>query len=321
MKISVVIPVYNEEELIKKSLKSVVDQDYPKKDYEVIVVNDGSTDKTKQNVERIIMKNKGVRIRLINQVNSGRALTRENGAKKAKYNNLLFLDSRCELGSGVLKALKKINYLPMIGNNIFKDEGTIPRFGYLIRRKIYGDEIMKGEFKRFYIDRMEFKKNPVGTGILFVNRKMFLETMDKGIRDRNSSDDTKIIGNLANKKKVLKDKAFRVFYNPRKSLKHHIKHTFERGPKFVDYYFKPGRKYFPHLVLFLLSLIALLGLLAFYPLWFGYVILTFLALDILFSIYLSQRSTDFFLVLVLLPITIIAFMSGILRGIVRRFLI
>lgn len=318
MKISVIIPVYNEEDLIKKSLSSVAEQDYPKKNFEILVVNDGSTDGTKQRVEKLIKKHKGVRIRLINQKNSGRALTRENGAKKAKYETLLFLDSRCELGAGVLKALKKINYKPMIGNNIFKDEGAIPRFGYLIRRRIYGDAIMRGEFERFYIDEKEFRKNPVGTGILFVDRKMFLGTMDKGLRDRNSSDDTKIIGSLAKSKMVLRDKAFKVFYNPRKSLKHHIKHTYDRGPKFVDYYFKPGRKYFPHLVVMLLGLITLLDLLIFYPIWFGYAVLALIALDVVLSVYFSQRFTDFFLMLVLFPITTVTFIGGILRGLVRR---
>ena len=73
MKISVIIPVYNEEKLIVSCLNSKLKQNYPKKDYEIIIVNDGSNDKTKESVQKIVNKNRDTRIKLINQKNKGRA--------------------------------------------------------------------------------------------------------------------------------------------------------------------------------------------------------------------------------------------------------
>lgn len=50
--VSVVVPAYNEENTIKETLQSLLDLDYPKNKLEIIVVNDGSTDKTKEIVQQ-----------------------------------------------------------------------------------------------------------------------------------------------------------------------------------------------------------------------------------------------------------------------------
>ena len=46
MLLSVLVDTYNHERLIEKALRSVLDQDFPREDFEVIVVDDGSTEKT-----------------------------------------------------------------------------------------------------------------------------------------------------------------------------------------------------------------------------------------------------------------------------------
>lgn len=76
---SVVIPAYNEGVSVHRSLSSLVEQDYPKSLYEVIVVNDGSKDETAQRVSEFIAKNFGTTIKLVNQENSGKANALNNG--------------------------------------------------------------------------------------------------------------------------------------------------------------------------------------------------------------------------------------------------
>jgi len=48
---SVIVPVYNGAETIDACLTALVNQDYPQNEYEIIVVNDGSTDRTREIVE------------------------------------------------------------------------------------------------------------------------------------------------------------------------------------------------------------------------------------------------------------------------------
>src|SRR3989338_7343165 len=116
MKISIIIPVFNEEKIIKRCLDALINQVYPKKDYEIIVVNDGSTDKTIDSIRKRQKdaREENVTLRIINlKKNRGRIVARETGAKDAKYSNLLFIDSRCLANRNTLSKIKKINYQPI----------------------------------------------------------------------------------------------------------------------------------------------------------------------------------------------------------------
>ena len=71
--VSVVIPAYNHESYVQKSLDSVAEQDYPNK--EIIVINDGSMDETMLKIESWIQCNKLTQITFKNQSNAGIATT------------------------------------------------------------------------------------------------------------------------------------------------------------------------------------------------------------------------------------------------------
>ncbi|MBP7807798.1 MAG: glycosyltransferase [Bacteroidia bacterium] len=87
--VSIVIPAYNSERFISETIRSVLNQTYSA--WELIAVNDGSTDATPEIIQSFV-KTDG-RIRLINQNNGGVSVARNNGAKNAKGDFLCFLDS------------------------------------------------------------------------------------------------------------------------------------------------------------------------------------------------------------------------------------
>lgn len=84
---SVVIPLYNKEEQIRKTLESVLNQTFT--NFEIIVVNDGSIDRSVEIVESI----NDPRIRLINQKNGGVSIARNRGIREAKNEWIAFLDA------------------------------------------------------------------------------------------------------------------------------------------------------------------------------------------------------------------------------------
>lgn len=84
--VSVIIPTYNRKEIVVDAIVSVLNQDY--KDFEVIVIDDGSTDGTTQ-----YLLNRFPDIRLITQKNKGVSNARNIGIVAAKGNYIAFLDS------------------------------------------------------------------------------------------------------------------------------------------------------------------------------------------------------------------------------------
>ena len=84
---SVVIPLYNKEKYIRKTIKSVLLQTYPF--FEVVVVDDGSTDRGVEMVE----EGGNERVRLIRQENSGVSVARNRGVVEAKEQYIAFLDA------------------------------------------------------------------------------------------------------------------------------------------------------------------------------------------------------------------------------------
>ena len=86
-KISVILPVYNAQEYIKKAIESVVNQTFT--DFELIIVNDGSTDNTSD----ILSQFDDRRICVINQNNLGPGAARNNALQIAGGEYVMYLDS------------------------------------------------------------------------------------------------------------------------------------------------------------------------------------------------------------------------------------
>lgn len=91
MNISVVIPLYNKENRICHTINSVLNQTF--KDFELIIVDDGSTDKSIEIVRRI----HDSRIRLIRKENGGPSSARNCGVREAKFDWIMFLDADDEM--------------------------------------------------------------------------------------------------------------------------------------------------------------------------------------------------------------------------------
>lgn len=85
--ISIIVPLYNKEFCIRNTIESILNQSY--KNFELIIINDGSTDRSLHIVSNISDN----RIRIINKTNEGVSATRNRGIKEAKGDYILFLDA------------------------------------------------------------------------------------------------------------------------------------------------------------------------------------------------------------------------------------
>lgn len=90
-KFSIIIPTFNSSKYIKNTLESVINQTY--KNYEIIIVDDGSNDNTKNVIYEFFKSVNNIKYRLIEQKNSGAGSARNNGINNAKFDWIAFLDS------------------------------------------------------------------------------------------------------------------------------------------------------------------------------------------------------------------------------------
>lgn len=79
---SVVIPAHNEERTIANTLTSVVNSVYPKEKFQIIVVDDGSTDTTVSIIKDLQKQNLFSGVRLVQQKNAGKAHALNNAMRK-----------------------------------------------------------------------------------------------------------------------------------------------------------------------------------------------------------------------------------------------
>jgi cellulose synthase/poly-beta-1,6-N-acetylglucosamine synthase-like glycosyltransferase len=110
-KVSVIVPAYNEEKTIGDTLRSLLSLDYPKNKMEIIVVNDGSTDRTREIVKSF--EKDGVR--LLNQKNRGKGACLNRGLKLAKGEYVACLDADSFVERDTLKNMIPYFYSEKVG--------------------------------------------------------------------------------------------------------------------------------------------------------------------------------------------------------------
>ena len=89
VKISVIVPIYNNQKYLSRCIDSILKQTFL--DYEIILINDGSTDNTEQICNKYINKHKN--IKYIKQEHKGQGAARNNGLEQCKGEYITFVDS------------------------------------------------------------------------------------------------------------------------------------------------------------------------------------------------------------------------------------
>jgi cellulose synthase/poly-beta-1,6-N-acetylglucosamine synthase-like glycosyltransferase len=123
--ISIIIPAYNAEKTIAQCIHSLLHQTEPQENYEIIVVNDGSTDRTEE-----LLKSLG--IKYCSQINQGPAAARNKGVALAQGDIILFTDSDCVAERNWIREMTAPFKNPKIagvkGRYQSTQKGIIPRF-------------------------------------------------------------------------------------------------------------------------------------------------------------------------------------------------
>ncbi|MCP3685664.1 MAG: glycosyltransferase [bacterium] len=293
MKASIIIPVYNAEKSILKTLEALEKQ--TTKDFEVIVVNDGSTDNSYKLVKEFKTK---LKIRSYSQKNAGPAKARNLGAKNAKGDIVVFTDSDCIPNSNWLEEMLK----PFKKKNVVGVEGTYRTLNHdrMIARYV-GYEINTNHIRKAKLGNIDF----IGTYSAAYRRKEFLAVggFNTLFKSANAEDPELSFR--------LNQKGYNMVFNPRAQVWHphpdtllkYLKQQYGRGYWAFPLYFRHKDKFvkdsYSGYGRFFQTVLSDLFLLSFISLNFFIVLGFFLLIavtNIPFAVFCLKREKKFFFI-------------------------
>ena len=166
--VDIIIPVYNSQKYINKTIKSVFKQTY--KNWKLIIIDDASTDGTIKIVEEICKKVKKKIIILKNNVNRGQAFSRNRGLKLSKSKFVTFLDSDDFWDKNKLKNQIKF----MLSNNY--------DFTYTDYKIIKNNQIKKIIVPDFYNYKRFIHNSSINTCSMIIKKKIIKNIYFKNLR-------------------------------------------------------------------------------------------------------------------------------------------
>ena len=157
--LSIILPIYNVEKYVRDCVESIISQGLDSNDYELIIVNDGTKDKSMFVIQDIITSHRNIIV--IEQENQGLSVARNNGLANASGKYILMPDSDDLLiDNSLLPFLKKAlttnadmviaNYMEMTDEKIIAIKGSHPIQHDLKVTETTGQEILSEDLCRFY---------------------------------------------------------------------------------------------------------------------------------------------------------------------------
>ena len=163
---TVIIPLYNKENYIEKSIISVLFQTFTK--FELIIINDGSTDKSLQKIQHI----QDTRLIICNKKNAGVSTARNNGVKKAKYPYITFLDADDWWDAHFLEEMKTlIEKYPDAG--IYGSQYDQVKFGTLRKGNVGLPETFTGGYIDYFRAYAIRYFTPICSSAVVIKKKVF----------------------------------------------------------------------------------------------------------------------------------------------------
>ena len=165
---SIIIPLYNKAAYIQKAIQSILSQTFNQ--YEIIIVNDGSTDNSLEVVNGCPLST--VDYQLIDQPNQGVSTTRNNAIKLAKYEYIAFLDADDWWEPTYLEEMKKLI-------SDFPEAGIYSSGYYIMKisKKLVASIGVDSKFQSGYINYCQVYANklsmPVWTGATIIKKTVF----------------------------------------------------------------------------------------------------------------------------------------------------
>lgn len=237
---SVVIPLYNKELSVKNTIQSVLNQTF--QDFEIVIVNDGSTDRSVEVVEGF----NDPRIRLIHQKNQGVSAARNKGIKEAKYEWIAFLDGDDLWKHNHLEEINKMKKLYP------KEKVFVTSFKYSDNRKKFRHFRDKNIFKIDNYFKEAIEEELIWTSVVVIHKSCFKKVgLFNSILVRGEDKD--LWARLGRNYNIIKSQlitaTYRIEAENRSDNRTPIKRTFEANINLSNAKSKEEFNYYKHLII------------------------------------------------------------------------
>ena len=313
LSISVVVPVYNGAETLRDCLAALCEQTLPAGEYEILVIDDGSTDETPEIIASFAPRVRCHRI----EPNAGRLIARRTGAEMAACGDIVFCDSRVICEPDVLAKIIAHPHRPLMYGSDFPQEyfrTLYGRFLFCVYRKLWKPYFPQEWYGReLEINQANFDRTPKGTTVLAIDRDFFLRHQPAR-SDRYVNDDTLMLSGMVAEKSIVRYSGMKCHYRARTELRTILPHLYFRGVRFNSFYLRPRHRFFWLYLAMWAVLLAAVGVVAggLAPWW---IIPASLAVGLMSAaVMLADGIVNFLAVLAVLPPAGACFASGILRG-------
>ena len=207
MNLSIIVPIYNIEKYIAKCIDSVISQTY--KDWELILVDDGSTDNSGKICEEYALNDK--RIKVIHKENGGLPSARKAGLEIAKGDFIFHLDGDDFIPENTLEIL--------INKQKECDADIVIGDFQVVRGEQYCE--IFNDYKFSFLNNIEYTKKLLNVGAFFVWGKLIRANINKNIEiplDIQYTEDAIAMIQIANNaKKIAKADAITYYYLKREN--------------------------------------------------------------------------------------------------------
>lgn len=213
-RVSIIIPAYNSEKTLKNCLSSILNQTY--KNFEVIVVDNNSSDSTKVIINEFKLKNKNVKY--IFEKRRGRGASRNAGIKEAKGDLILMIDSDC---------IAPRNWIEEMITPLLKGEKVVMGFEKDLVNNYWTRNIQKANFRFYqsnfdgkYISLLDTKNFAIKAGLM---KKLMFDS------ELENCEDLDFYIRVSKFSKIIFKPQIKVWHNHKSSFIDIVKINFERG--------------------------------------------------------------------------------------------
>ncbi len=328
MNISVIIPVYNDSSQLSTTVDALLSAISTTENVtlEIIIVDDGSTQPV--SLADITDSRTSVTASILHQVNSGRFVARYRGISRAKYENVLLIDARVNIGKESLRYLvSQLSVRP--DRKVWS--GHVNMGGH----SIYGnlmDSLTKTVWRAYFAhprltsyNLANFDQYPKGTTLFFAPKQILIDAFEKTLAEARGSivvsDDTKMIRHIASTESIWLSPEFCCTYTPRNVSGNMLSHMWHRGEVFYDGYKNTNDRFGILLKLVLIATPIAIISIAFKPI-FVFTMGMLIYLGIISNVFYSKLNAQHVLAqFLLLPLYLGLFIGGIWKALIRDIFI